>query len=432
MAGREVIHCVVDDTVLTANIDEIEAWVSLRALTLVVPLYSTCPHHLIGRSLMGAALERLNTLKKDASQIGMNARKAVKFLDRVTSGKDDSSPPPAIIQGPEEQYATWAEVEEHYTDSNESEIQGTTENEHGKSIDRAANPSPTQSAGGALSQMLLSKLNFAKSNEPPSPHSTPPASRASSEPQSSKTSPEVKSASLTVQDTSPTPPALKPLINSVVWYYYEKKSPPGTSMVFLTNAGDTANLMRNFGIVPKNIHQLRTSIGLEDLEIKNQNHNQQRIVTPPPAATSGSEPKPLFRYEDGDSDEEVVVFKPRGRGSRATANNRISVNSHHRNRHSLPKANLHTVESAGAVQSEKPQVPIEEIDPDSFDRGSFARGSVPLVNTSNYPNGPHVPYNRGRGGFFSQGPSRGGQPRAVTSRGVDRGNLRGRGRLFVP
>ena len=381
---------------------------------------------------MGAALERLNTLKKDASQIGMNARKAVKFLDRVTSGKDDSSPPPITIQGPEEQYATWAEVEEHYIDSTESEIQGNEEDDHGKSTERAASPSPEQSAGGALSQMLLSKLNFAKTNEPASPHSTPSASRASSEPQSSKTSPEVKSASLSAQDISPTPPALKPLINSVVWYYYEQKSPPGTGMIFLTNAGDTANLIRNFGIVPKNIHQLRTSLDLGEIDIKSQDQVQQRNITPTPAAASGSEPKPLFKYEDGDSDDEVVVFKPRGRGSRATVNNRTSLNTHHRNRHSLPKAILPTTESAGAIQSEKPQVPIEEIDPDSFDRGSFARGSVPLVNTSNYNNGPHVGFNRGRGGLFSQGPGRGGQSRAVTSRGMDRGSMRGRGRLFVP
>ena len=48
MASRKVVHCIVDDTVLTANIDEIETWISLRAVTLVVPLYSMLLHNLTG------------------------------------------------------------------------------------------------------------------------------------------------------------------------------------------------------------------------------------------------------------------------------------------------------------------------------------------------------------------------------------------------
>lgn len=36
----KAVHCIVDDTALTANISEIEAWVAQGAITLVVPLYS--------------------------------------------------------------------------------------------------------------------------------------------------------------------------------------------------------------------------------------------------------------------------------------------------------------------------------------------------------------------------------------------------------
>ena len=389
------------------------------------------------------ALERLHTLKKDSSQIGMNARKAVKFLDRVTSDKGDFATAPVVIQGPEEQYATWAEVEEHYKDECGAEEKDVSTIETVDEVSKEDSAvKPIQSAGGALSQMLLSKLNFAKAPEPASPHSTPPTSPSSSEPQSSKTSPEVRPATMTVHDASPTPPALKPLINSVVWYTYEKKSNQGSGVLFLTNAADTANLVRSFGITPKNIHQLSTSVGMEDLEIQNREKFQQKHVTPPASTVPDAEPKTLFKYEDDESDDEVVVFKPRGRGARGTTPARGSPSSQNRNRHSFPKTSASTPTATGSAQKDKPQIPVEEIDPDSFDRGSFARGSVPLVNTSNYVNhvnhANHAPFNgllRGsssRGGYVPTGPMRGGFSRAGPSRGFDRGSVRGRGRLFVP
>lgn len=40
MSPQPAIRCLVDDTILTRNISEIEPWVSQGALILVVPLYS--------------------------------------------------------------------------------------------------------------------------------------------------------------------------------------------------------------------------------------------------------------------------------------------------------------------------------------------------------------------------------------------------------
>ena len=40
MSPKPAIRCLVDDTILTRNISEIEPWVSQGALILVVPLYS--------------------------------------------------------------------------------------------------------------------------------------------------------------------------------------------------------------------------------------------------------------------------------------------------------------------------------------------------------------------------------------------------------
>ena len=391
-------------------------------------------HMLSHLSLTFIALSRLHTLKKDASQIGMNARKAVKFLDRVSSGKDDTTSDPVIVQGPDEQYATWAEVEQHYTESTTTEDHHEQKLQSHDAAEKAEERRKTvESAGGALSQMLLNKLNFAKASDAKSPESTPSTSPSVSEPQSFKTSPEAKSTTLTVHDKSPTPPALKPLINSVVWYTYETKNArPGSDLLFLTNAADTAGLVRDFGVTPKTIHQLKTSIGMEEMDLKNRDKYQKKHVTPPPIAVPESEPKPLFKFEEEDSDDEIVVFKPRGgRGTRSNGSVRGSPSSHSRNKHSQGQL---VVSASTPIDFNKPQIPVNEIDPDSFDRGSFAKGSVPLVNTGSHAHQPFANFTRGvpnRGGFVANGLPRGAYLRG-SSRGLERGSLRGRGRLFVP
>ena len=383
-------------------------------------------------------------MKKDASQIGINAREAVKFLDRVTSGKDGLPENSIMLQGPDEQYGTWSQVEEHLLKDDAVRENGSEENEAPLSeqqngdINAAeeSNDKVPGSAGGALSQMLLSKLNFAKEPDVTSTASSPPSSPLSSSPQSSKTSPEVKIAKLAERETTIVPPVLKPLLNSVVWYTYEK---PATSkaaeILFLSNAADTASLARSFGVNPKNIHQLRSAIGLEDLELKNHSKYEKKHPSPPATAVveTKTEPKPLFKYDE-ESDDEEVVFKPRGRGSRGTNVVKGTSASSVRGKPSHHRSPVPTFTTPTRTAQKKPEVPTEEIDPDSFDRGSFGRGSTPLASTTGHIQGQFQGHSRGgptRGNFSPTGPSRGGFHRG-TARGFDRGSTRGRGRLFVP
>ena len=372
----------------------------------------------------------------------MNARKAVKFLDRSTSSRGDLKHDPVVLQGPDDQYTTWAEVEAHYLNEN---IKTTSVPEEEEASVPAVNPTQekdaelpfkgTAAAGGALSQMLLDKLNFAKGPAPASPTSTPPLSPSSSGLQSSKTSPEVKSATMISHDQTPVPPSLKPLLNPVVWYMHEKKPAVDESIVFLTNSADTMHIARDFGIPTKNIHQLRSALGLgEPGEKKQEKPKKEAAKKEIVKKAPRSEPKTLFSYEDVESDEEEVVFKPRGRGSaRATpavrgpaAGSTRSKGGHVRS----PRTSFST--PAQPVQS-KPQIPIEEIDPDSFDRGSFGRGSTPLVNTGNHPQN-QFPHTRGSGyrGNYGHGGGRGANNARGSGRGLERGSTRGRGRLFVP
>ena len=380
-------------------------------------------------------------MKKDSSQIGQNARKAVKFLDKTTSSRGDLPHDPVILQGPDDQYPTWAEVESHYINKalkTNGVIGGdvaicTTDAK--QETDAELPLKANTGAGGALSQMLLDKLNFAKDPTASSPTSTPPLSPSSSGPQSSKTSPEVKSANMVRQDQAPVPPSLKPLLNPVVWYMHEKKAATDGNFFFLTNSADTVHLARDFGIPTKNIHQLRNALNLDEPNVKTETKaadepkKEQAKATPPP------EPKTLFSYEDVESDDEEVVFKPRGRGAaHSSTSPRASGSGRARGkgRDTRSPRNSFSTPKQSSVQA-KPQIPINEIDPDSFDRGSFGRGSTPLANVSNHTQATQASYNGNRGsGYRGTQGGRGGNYSRGGGRGIERGSARGRGRLFVP
>lgn len=400
-------------------------------------------------ALTTTALERLALLKQDASQIGINARQTVEFLDRVTEGRDGLAVGAICLQGPTEQYQKWSEVEEYIVaEDNEVEeglcknTQAITENTQLENVHADGVAAGVQQAAGTtnvLSQMLLNKLNFAKEVD-----LTPPTSPSSSNEHSTKASPELMAAK-PVQESPIIPHSLKPLINAVVWQANNAANThdlkPAPELYFVSNSADAASLMRSFGVNTKNVHQLRQAIGLEEQEFKNQTKYLQKHPSPPPTVISANdaEPKAMFRYEE-DSDEEQVVFKPRGRGSGHRSTHSASgspvmrgsslagVRPSSSHRHSPRIGHSHP----SRTEQPKPEIPVDEIDPDSFDRGSFGRanGQRLVLNDAIPPTGPQHRHPFHRSGFPPSGTSRGFF--RGSSRGVDRGSLRGRGRLFVP
>lgn len=408
MSNQNTFHCIVDDTTLTTNLDEIGPWVQNGAINLIVPLYT---------------LERLHLLKKDASQLGQSARKAVKLLDQSA----DLPHSPIIIQGFDDQYTKWSLVEKRYTSSviqrDETGAVIEDEGEDGTEAIKLTNARQTAFLSSALQDLSLSEADCKTS-----PVSTPPLSPVVSDPQSTKTSPEVRCATISKHEATPVPPTLKALINYVVWYTYESGNAiKQKNLIFLTNSADAAQIAKDFGVVPKTIHQLRASIGTSGDAARNSTepHHKKKRFQRTNSFKHDSEPKTLFRYDEASSDEEELVFKPRSRDPvRPGSAGRVST-PHYRGRgaHHSPSNSM----TAAPTPASKPQVPVEEIDPDSFDRGTFARGSTPLANVGNFygPSNNHF----GRGGqrnFSSPNPRGGGGYRGNTFRG------RGRGRLFVP
>lgn len=382
----------------------------------------------------------MHVLKKDSSQIGQNARKAVKFLDEATSNTDVK----VFIQEPDDQYHTWAQVEAHYAeakttgpDAKENVViaqEAAVQCDNHNSEEKLANGHDVKKTDtdNQLSQMITDKLIISKGGRT-SPMSTPPLSPSSSGPQSTKTSPEVKSATIVANDLSPVPPSLKALINPVVWYTHEKTSAL-KNIILLTNSSDTAYLARDFGVVSKNIHQLRAAIGIEEQEAKNHDKFLQKQSSKTPNKPP-SEPRTLFRYEDEESEEEEVVFKPRNRNSLKSSSHGRGGNSGSVRSRGHGHSPAHSLSGPLPSVPPKPQIPTEEIDPDSFDRGSFARGNTALMSVGNHSGnnafGNPVRGGPNRGNHTTTSQPRGGNQRG-TSRGFDRGSGRGRGRLFVP
>ncbi|EED19107.1 conserved hypothetical protein [Talaromyces stipitatus ATCC 10500] len=455
-AARKVFHCAVDDTVLTTNVSEIKRWASNGAITLFVPLYT---------------LERLQAPKRNGSQVAINSREAVRFLDRVTSGKDSIPADRVVLQGPMEQYDNWADAEQFFLPEFEEEDGQYIEPTDGDAITQktednvkahVTQPSePEQKDHGLpglpsdLSQMLLSKLNFkapepaaGAQNDMKSSVSLPSVgtqsdegSRASS--RSSQTSPEYADrnakrghnrSTSTSSNIPPTPTVLRPLLSALLWRLHHNEGSIGVpqNLTLITNDRDTQVWAQKYGIMTKNIHQLRTAIQYEEKEFKNRVKYAEKTQQAAPS------PKPLFSYEN-DSEEDELVFVPRGRGKGAGRGS----GSRGANGRKTRAATAVAIAQADTTV----EVPSQPIDPDSFSRSigttmtvkqpaldlsSQAGASRGLAASSRRHGDDYGPGNgngQANGGGSSRRRQRGaGGSRANTS---TRGG-RGQGKLWVP
>ncbi|KAL3446728.1 thiosulfate sulfurtransferase [Aspergillus insuetus] len=423
--GRKIFHCAVDETALTTNISEIKKWTTNGAITLIVPLYT---------------LERLHALKKAGSQVAINAREAVRFLDRATSGKDNVASERVILQGPMEQYENWSEAEKFFLPEFEEE----EEVEDGSPADspmpqdkrdvrdrdqRKSNTAATDD----LSQMLLSKLNFKKDADAISITSTgthsAPASRPSS--RSSRTSPECANNHTTLNgeetkdaatkghrrtasgSTIPVvPTTLRPLLSALLWRLHSgpDASNATKTCILISNDRPAQVWAQKFGIGVKNIHQLRTSIQYEEREYKNRCKYVEKTQSTP------AEPKSLLSYEE-ESEEDELVFVPRGRGKGAS---RGGGSRGGNNR----KPSAPAKPAAPPVESTM-EVPTQPIDPNSFSRSLG-------VNPKQQPATVDLSTQAGASRGIAGASRNNGNSRRNGARGPTRGGSRGRGKLWVP
>ncbi|KAJ6151723.1 hypothetical protein N7470_006851 [Penicillium chermesinum] len=409
--GRKVFHCAVDETALTTNISEIKKWTTHGAIDLIVPLYT---------------LERLHALKRAGSQVAINARETVRFLDKVTSGKDKEIPSERVVlQGPFEQYESWDEAEKFFLPEFEEELE--EELEAANRVD-SSKPAPEHEeadktdAADDLSQMLLSRLNFKKNTEAASvpPSRTSPECAQHDGEQTSKPGATLNGGHRRSKSgsTIPVVPAsLRPLLSALLWRLHDGPDAKNAAKncILITNDRTTQTWAQKFGIGVKNIAQLRTAIQYEEREYKNRckyvEKTQNQAIEP--------KPKTLLSYDE-ETDEDELVFVPRGgRGKGSSRGARGGGR----------KAAVKPNPTSPVPVEKKIEIPTQPIDPDSFSRDLSGVSKVATPPSAEQG----TPQAAARG---TAGASRRGAPNSRRggggSRGSTRGNGRGRGKLWVP
>lgn len=353
-----------------------------------------------------------------------------------------------------EQFGNWEEAERYFLPEFQEEVDNServdvqpdtgadNEGETNQTTLGGADSSKDTGDLNEMSQILLNKLNFKKDADAGSVNSggtrSFPASPISG---SSRASPEYSTSQLedseltnknasTAEDDARTryavpasPDTIKPLMNAVLWRLHAQPEPPAAGgCILVTNDRVNQSWAQKFGITVKTVPQLRTSIIYEEKEFKN--HCKYLEKNQPSA-----EPKTMLSYED-ESDEDVLVFVPRGQGNKSRAAEGTPGRGTRKqagSRGSNGQANVGTKAKEAAAVEPGVEAPTTPIDPDSFSRNIATRKQQQKAIDTTAENGN----NRGSpNGSISR--AGGGRRGGGRGNAAFRGGGRGRGKLFVP
>ncbi|KXT12736.1 hypothetical protein AC579_8913 [Pseudocercospora musae] len=383
--ARRVFNCIVDDSALVAGVKRstrngIRQWVKHGQIRLFVPLH---------------ALEELSRQKNGKNKHSEDVRETLQWLDEATT----NSPDVVTLQGADETYERWAEVErfavprtlfsennhEHELDLVES---NASYEDHTGTTDKSERP-VKESASSVASDLTrsLSPSSLRSMHSSASPVS-PPTS-----PQKASLSPVQQMASLSLAGTRPTssstsvPQPLQPLFNYILWRVHQEVDPVAAleSFIFLCNDPRKVSFAKGFDIKTKRLEQLREAIGREDRDYKNrialQNKEGQNLEAQSQSPAQGKATDVELEEAGGEA-----LFKP-------------------------PKA------PAAMLQEHQANV----IDPNDFSRGDQPQQTKKTVQTDLPPTSPRASHVNHRGS------PRGREALPFAPRGSfrGRGNFRG-------
>ncbi|KAH3982691.1 hypothetical protein HBH70_004960 [Parastagonospora nodorum] len=328
---RKIFNCIVDDTALIAGVkkstrDGVRKWVSQGSIHLYVPLHT---------------LTQLHRLKTGTERINADAREAVKWLDEITSVSGEVANR-VKIEGVEETYTTWAEVEkfilpETLLSMEDSESDDDDYHEDLESSFNALDVSDETSMSSTHSMDDMPKM-------PKSPKS--PLSRSIRSVEAFKHEDEAAAHGLQSPDRTARnsdelprtekvskgaiPVYLQPLFSHILWRINKEDNPDAAleSFILLTNDPTKQAIAQKFGIRAKRLEQLRDAVAREDREYRNHLTMQQlETQTPTPATPSPTKaaqrPKsshvPATKPIEDSDEEDAVLFKA-PKGPAATTN----------------------------------------------------------------------------------------------------------------
>jgi len=400
------------------------------------------------------ALERLNVLRRGTSLASLEAQKALAWLDHITSVTGSKAAGRVQLQGPDDLYQSWPEVEKYLLPDTPLSSQAGLQTE--------------EALSEALQEHLIVDENLERVSEA-SKDTTDARSKSpsivgtvssSTSPTLSQTAPAVTNgtphlrhdshnSSINGSRTVVSPPQqddcmhnpstmlgipaqVRPLLNFVVWRtHHEDPTIGGTGKyILLTNDPTTQRQAQKFGVRAKLLSQVRGIVARDNKVMSGSNGNASGVPTPTKTGVEEAAVKPA----EGDDDEDEVVFKPAQRpassnGPKVAANvldpdhfgRSASINVHGdtpigrgnfrngRGNAFIGRGNLHAhMAPIGPAANRTPAAPmtIRSLPNSPRGRASSLIGRQPRFQNNNrpidpdsYTRPPPMMRGRGRGGF---------------------------------
>lgn len=351
------------------------------------------------------ALEKLNKMRSSPPPTNLQARKALEWLDEITTSTHGYEAGKVGLQGPDDQYETWKEVERYLlpdTPLSSGDLDGVADDTRGRL---------NLKDGGRRGATALRDAS-ASPTESLSPESSPEGSQATLAAQHGNgySRNPANLSSNPVGATAGIPSSVRPLLNFVVWRtLHEDPTIAGSGKyVLLTNDRTTQKQAQKFGVRAKLLSQVATIMAK---------------ATPAIIANGNTtvEDRPIEPREAPDEEpEDEIVFNPAQRpgSSRGTAGNTGAPNVS-ANAKALDPDHFGRSPGARPIPSPKPldvqpHRQAQHTSPKTTPRGQHSQQS---------PRIPYSPLARGQGGASPI--FRGGRGRGGSMRGSPQMNARG-------
>ncbi|OCL13685.1 hypothetical protein AOQ84DRAFT_394922 [Glonium stellatum] len=399
---RKVFNCIVDDTALIAGVkrstrDGIRKWISSGAIRLFVPLHT---------------LTQLDRLKKGNDRVHADSREAIKWLDDITSMPGVQTSGRVQLEGADEIYNTWEEVEkfllpetllsmedsepeedcisedlESSLNLNDESDEASMSSSHSADYPTKTPSSPrsTYSSASPCLQNLSPQKRMGSACSTDSPNRT--ARNSAEIPRKEK------SAKATV------PQHLQPLFNHILWRIHQEQNSDAAleSFILLTNDQAKQAIAQRFGIRAKRLEQLRDAVGREERDYKNRlalfkketestSIRGEKTLADKDRNKSTNNANPSV--EPNSDDEDVVLLKRAPRGPQASSNQRVwdpndfgrapqqSYPRRGRGGRGGARGSRGAFAASGSSRNNPPSDPNQPIDPNSYARPPPKTGTI--------------------------------------------------------
>ncbi|KAK8170776.1 hypothetical protein BKA80DRAFT_287265 [Phyllosticta citrichinensis] len=343
---RKIFNCIVDDFAFLAGVkkstrDGIRKWINNGAMRLFVPLYT---------------LEQMDRMRRAGGKTAQDATEALQWLDDVTSINEVQAAGLVQLQGGDEVYKTWAEVESFLLpETLLSMTESTDEADH-------------------TADELQNSFHSQSSTDKASESSVEVESKASESPRStySSTSPDLINATLLKPEKAPAtnghrtsngnarngrskreqkpksfvPQHLQTFFNHIIWRIHHEQNPDigPESFILLTNDPKKQAIAQRFSVRAKRLEQMRDIIGREERDFRNRQAYLKREAKE--VQEPETQEEAVLEGDNSDEEDEVVFKRELPSRPKSASQPIFDPNEFSRTQHVAPPARNPTPQSA--------------------------------------------------------------------------------------